>query len=421
MSFGAPLFLAAGALAALFVTALHFLARQHPRAAPFPTASFIPERTARAPSRALRPSDLLLLALRVAAALMLGAAFARPVWAPPRNGTARVLLVDRSRAAAGAAELRDSTLALLRDGDALVVFDSAPHVVHGATRDSVRTLALSNAAGSLSAALIIAHSAVAAVAATADSVELILISPVALDEWDAATLPIRAQWPGRVRVVRVRAAPPDLMRGTIEIRGALDDPLRTAGLGTRHSALGVRVARGTSGVEDSLWAATTGGVLVRWPAHVDGPVLDTIGAVVMGDDVVVAPFTRYSPPSAERRVPRPAVVARWGDGTPAATEISSGGRGCIRDVTVPVPSAGDLVLRENFRRVVAGLFAPCGGGRGAPPVSESLLGQLRGVAGLAPARAWTQRERDTPPLTRWLLVAAALLLVAEPLVRRRVA
>ena len=125
MSFGAPVWLGVGAAAALVVVALHFLARQRPRAAPFPTARFIPERVARAPSRALRPSDLLLLALRASALVLLGAAFARPAWEPSRSGRLRVVAADRSRAVRDAAEVRDSAMALLDERSRLVLFDSA--------------------------------------------------------------------------------------------------------------------------------------------------------------------------------------------------------------------------------------------------------------------------------------------------------
>jgi hypothetical protein len=393
VSVAAPAFLAAGVLAALAVIALHFLARQRPRAAPFPTARFIPERTARAPSRALVPTDLLLMLLRAMAVLLIGAAFARPAWEHERHGVARVILVDRSRTVASAAEVRDSALAALGERDAMVLFDSAAHVVPA---ESLRAMTTTGAVGSLSAALVAAHQAAARIADRAGEVELVLVSPLAREEWDDATAAVRGKWPGEIRMVR------------------------TAGLGAGRSALGVRVARAEPRAGDSVWAADSGGVLVRWPDRFPGGVSDSAGALVMGDDVVVGPFPRRLPPSAESRAPRPALLAHWNDGSPAATEIAVG-RGCIRDVAIETPVKGDLVLRESYRRVLAGLNAPCGGAVDARGLDDAQVALLRGRPRPAPSRALLATQDVVPPLSRWLLVAAALLLIAEPLVRRRAA
>jgi hypothetical protein len=414
MSFAAPAFLAAGIVAALVVTALHFLARQRPRSAVFPTARFIPEKAARAPSRAVKPSDLLLLAMRAAALILLGAAFAKPAWEAPRTGTARVVLLDRSRAVRSAAEARDSALALLRDGDALVIFDSAARV---ATKDSAAAMKVSGAAGSISGALVAAHQAAATIAGKADSVELVIVSPLVREELDAATIDVRATWAGRARLVRVGIAAADSMRRGVSVRGDAADALVSSGFGIRDSGRGARVLRGTATHGDSVWASDSGGVLVLWPAALTVP-HDTVGAVVMGDDVVVAPFARSANGAVDSRFPIPEPIARWSDGRPAAFE-SKTGSGCIRTVEIPVPLAGDLVLREDFRRIASGLAGPCGGARDLRPATDSSLAHLAGKGPLAPARSWTLAGDAAPPLARWLLIAAAVLLVAEPLVRRR--
>ena len=88
MTFLAPVFLAAGAAVAGAIVLLHFLARRRPRPAVLPTARFVPDRPARWPSRAPRPTDLLLLALRVLAIVTIAAAFAGPIRAP-RTGSRR--------------------------------------------------------------------------------------------------------------------------------------------------------------------------------------------------------------------------------------------------------------------------------------------------------------------------------------------
>jgi hypothetical protein len=417
MTFAAPLFLAAGAGAALVVVALHFLARQRPRAMSFPTARFIPERVVRAPSRAVKPSDLLLLAMRAAALVLLGAAFARPAWQPSRKGTVRVVVVDRSRAVNSATEVRDSALALLRDGDRLVVFDSASREITSNAHDSLARLVVEPTAGSLSAALVSARRAAVGAAAGADSGELVLISPLAREEWDAATASIRALWPGRVRLVRVAMADAAAERAPVEIRGTSDDPLRTAGFGARRAAQPVRVVRGALAPGDSAWAANTGGVLVHWPARFDGRPADTIGAVVLASDVVVAPFARYG----ALRDSGARVLARWADGAAAATERAVGAAGCVREVAIPVPESGDLVLRESFRRVAAGLLAPCGGTRDTELLADHFATTLRGPGALASGAAFTVARDDVSTLVPWLLFAAMVLLFAEMALRQRAA
>jgi len=413
VSFAAPAFFVTGALAALVIVALHFLARQRPRAAPFPTARFVPERTARAPSRALQPTDLLLLLLRVLAVLALGAAFARPEWEGARDGTRRIVVVDRSWAVASAAQARDSALAVLRPGDALVVFDSTAHVVRADAADSLRLLAIVPRRGSISGALVAAQQAAADLATHADSLELVLVSPAAREELDDATWLVRAQWPGAIRHVRVMA-PRDVMIniGGIVIRGGKEDPLLTSGLGRRAPAFGVRVVRvvrNGATRSDSVWAADSGGILVRWPSTMAGG--DTANALVVGNGVVVARVARDTPPN------NGAPMAWWNDGRVAAVERRTR-TGCIRDVRVGVPSAGDLVLRESFRRAFDALVAPCGGLRDPIVASDSLVARLRGAGALAPARTWTRAGDAVPPLARWLLVSAAVLLIAEPLLRR---
>jgi len=411
VSFAAPAFLTAGAVAALAIVALHFLARQRPRAAPFPTARFIPERTARAPSRALQPTDLLLLFLRVLAALLLGAAFARPEWEGARESMRRVVVVDRSRIVALASQARDSAAAYMRSGDALVLFDSAARVIRDRAADSLRALTTVSARGSLSAALVAAQQAAAQIAPEADSIELVLISPVGREELDAGTAAIRALWPGAARYVRVMA-PRDVITslGAISIRGAAGDPLRTSGLEKRVAGAGARIVRGVAAPSDSAWAADSQGVLVRWPASVPGG--DSANALVIGSTVVVARFGRATMPAAGTP------MAWWNDGRVAAVERPVR-HGCIRDVAIGVPITGDLVLRESFRRAFDALIAPCGGALDVRLADDSVIATLRGTGAPAAARAWTRASDAVPPSSRWLLVSAAVLLVTEPVVRRR--
>ena len=153
MTFQAIGYLWAALLASGVIVALHFLARRRPRAVAFPTARFVPDRAVRAPALHRRPSDRVLLALRVSALLLLGLAFARPGWQGAREPVAQITI-----------------------GDSLPTFSAA-----------------------FAAALR------ASASPRADSIDLTIAMPVTRDRWDAATSLWRAQWPGRVRVVHAEA------------------------------------------------------------------------------------------------------------------------------------------------------------------------------------------------------------------------
>ena len=423
MSFAHPwaLLVAAGAAAA--VVALHFLARRRPRAAPLPTARFIPTRSVRAPARSARPSDLLLLLLRVLVVLLAGAAFAGPVLHPELRPLARVVVLDLSGSAGSSAAGRDSAMHYLREGDLLMVFDSAARQIGGDPRDSLATLRGAAVPGSLGAALVAATRAASVLRGRADSVELVLISPFAAEEWDAATGRIRSLWRGRALLVPMEMARGAEHGGAVDVRSEADDPVRVAAalMNGDASPGNVRIVRGVASDADTLWARSPGHVLVRWPVNApddwprrDRP--DTVGAVAAGDAVLVASFARDAMPPAAGRV-----VARWVDGVVAATERDNG-EGCLRDVAIQFPAKGDLALGESARRLVRAISAPCGGIRALVPLPESTLALLRG-AGDQPAarilgRPEGEGEGEGRTATFWLLLAAALLLVAELLLRR---
>ena len=432
MSFAQPwaLFVAAGVAAVAI--ALHFLARRRPRPMALPTARFVPTRTVRATSRSTRPSDLLLLLLRVLAVLLVGAAFARPVLSPERRPLARVVVLDLSASVRSSAAARESAARYLRAGDLLVVFDSAARLVAGDARDSLAGLHGDDAPGSLSAALVAATRGASLLRGHADSVELVLISPFAAEEWDAATGGIRALWNGHARLVRTEIAERPERARAVDARAEGDDPVRAAVLlqggsataaaaevsTTSTTATDVRIVRGLVSEADSAWARSDGHVLVRWPAAApdDWPRrnrTDTVGAVIVGNAVLVAGFARAAlPPAGDGRV-----VARWVDGVPAATERVLG-EGCVRDVAISFPARGDLALGESARRLVSALTVPCGGARDLAPLSESRLAILRGDEVQAGARTLAPPEVERSGASSWLLLSAALLLLAELFVRR---
>ena len=409
-----PSAIAIAAGASLVAIALHFIARSRPVAEVFPTARFIPERAIHARTRSLALTDVALLLLRVLAVMLLGVAVAAPLF-PSGKRITRIVIADRSRAVGAVAATRDSVRAYLRDGDELIVFDSSAHSIGANSLDS---LAVSTAPGSLSAAFSAAIRTAARIASRTDSIDIVVVSPFAEEELDDATRRIRATWPGRVRAVRVAGATPPNTTGTVEVRAAPNDAV-TAGLTLvpmSVSSSPVRVVRGRTTADDSVWARARGHVLVHWPASDSSadwalrPTLDAIGGVTARGATVVARFPRLWSLQG-------AAVARWADGEAAAVEHAAGD-GCIRDVAVLVDDAGDVTLRTPFRRFAAELLAPCGAKGSVLPLTEASVADLAGTGGLAPARLLVDAKTASSRLTPWLLAIAALLLIVELAARR---
>ena len=410
MTFAAPLWLVGAAALSLVVVALHLLARQRPRPLIYPTARFIPEQVASAPAAARRPSDLLLLLLRVAVIMLIGIAFARPLRSPPRR-TTQIVLLDRSRVASHT--LDDSASALLRQAGVVIAFDSMPHQwVETATADDTSRTA---ARGSLSAALLAAVRRAPELATAGDSLGLSIISPFSVEEWDDATLAIRRLWRGRIEVHSV----PPTGQSRSPVGGSSlssDDPLAaTLALIGPEAQIDARVVRSPPVTSDSSWAAA-GGALVYWPREsADAPwdtvSRDTVGGVFSGGHAVVAPFLRMMRP------PDGVVIARWSDGAPAATERPLG-TGCERDVAIPTGATGDLVLRQGMRALTRELTAPCGGRISFQRVPDALLDSLRGPSSLVATSRLVQPVPGRVPANGWYLSAALLLFAVEPLVRR---
>jgi hypothetical protein len=414
MTFLVPLYLVAGVAAASAIIVLHFLARRRPRPSVLPTARFVPDRPARWPSRAPRPTDWLLLVLRVVAIVATAAAFAQPIRQPDRAITARVVLVDRSRALADARVARDSVLALLRDGDVLVAFDTMARVISGDVRDSAGHLTPSGPPPSLSAALMTAKRAASTLRDRADSIELVIVSPFAADSWDRATSLIRARWPGGTRLVVTPLSHGDTVSRDIEVRAPSGDPVAAAAAPFATSGgARTRVIRTAPTAVDSAWARQAGHVLVHWPITRTRPPA-TAEAVVAGDVVLAAPLVRRTLGNAERAK----VIARFADGVPATVERAYGD-GCIRDVAFDLPELGDVPMRESTRRLVEALGAPCEANQKRVTLDADRLDSLRGRGRLLATSVLARPSQQSSPATAWLLIVAALVLLVEVGVRER--
>ena len=412
MTWLAPTWLFVAAAASAAVVLLHFLARRRPAEHLLPTTRVVPVAAARATTRAVRPTDLLLLALRVLLVMLIGAAFARPVFTPEKRARASVVLADRSRAVRDIADVRGATRAAVTEGDVVIAFDSAPRRIESSAVDSAAELrAASRARGSLSAALVAGIRAGDSLRAHADVVNLVVVSPLAREELDAATDSIRLLWRGPIRLVSVAAA--EVRRTTgVEMMAAESDPVRAgvalAGLlRTRGDA---RVVRNAPTAADSSWAHE-GRVLVHWPRAI-APA-DTEPALLAGKSarlITPGPFLRQTVGEASD------AIAWWIDGSVAVRERALGA-GCVRDVGADPGLAGDVVLRPSFGRLVAWLAAPCGHTDVA--VAADSVRIALSEAPDSPLTASTSTPPREAPLARWLFAAAAMAAALEPLARRR--
>ncbi len=449
--------------AALAVVAAHLLSISRPPVLSFPTARFAPERTVPSVSRASRPTDVLLMVLRMFAVICAGVAFAGVTFDQSRESVVTLIAVD-DMVAADTAVLRRSIGEVVRDAQR----DNTPVVgivsTSGATpmdglwdAETIATAPINAITGSaltdnnpqrvntrdpvaLSALLLRARRAAPQFASRADSVRLVVLTPArgALREVsDEALRAVRQVWPGRITRRDVALASPSAYvnraRDVVNVRGANDDIVRAAYARWGDlPAVRTRVVRDSLGAADSL-AAVNGEAVVDWVArgasNAAAPISKTptraVTAVVANGVALVAPLRREKPllvDSAHH------AIVWWIDGAPAAVERHVGA-GCIRVVGF-APPAGDALLSVSARGALAALVAKCGAGvassfaTGALTLQDSLARSqqdsiLTGNGGLAASR---ELRASLPgvlsPLTRWLLVAAVALIGIETALSR---
>ncbi len=412
MTFLAPWAIGIAALAALGTVLLHLVAQQSPAAYLLPTARFIPDRRTLVSRVTTRPRDLLLLLLRVLVLLAAGAAFARPIFAPRRGATAHVVLLDRSElvADAGDAIARVRRFVQADASSIIVAFDTTATVLGAANLDSLSRAPLTRGVGSVSAALVAARRAGAGIARRADSVQLVLVSPIAASELDSATATARRTWPGALRVERLASRADSAVAWRVEGSVGVDDPLGPALARQQHPSARARtrLIRAPFSGADSIFARD-GGTVVRWDSAAS--VRPTASGLSANGEVIVASLGRAELSLSGR------AIAYWADGQPAAVEVALG-TGCLREVGVALPAGGDLPLHPPFQRIVRTLLTPCGIREVQRPADSASVAQLSGATS---ASAVAKDLRDDSgawsSLSRWLLAFALVLAIAELLMR----
>jgi hypothetical protein len=424
-----------------------------------PTARFVPEGALESVSRARRPSDVALLLVRVLALLLAGAAFADVRMAPSRVPVASVAVLDGFahpdttawRAAAVQAfdalavnsswSLRAAVLwdgRVLR-GEADVLRAALDTVALDANGDAARMSsrdAPSRDAHSLAGALLAARRMAPSLAPFADSLALVVVSPLREDATSDALRVVRSAWPGRIAFVSppALARAPDLAsvlapaRERVTVRAREGDAVLAAFrlAGAMPAAL-TRVVRSALTADDSTFARN-GGVLVWWPdamesdseaaraAAANAAPADSGAAVIANGRALVAPLPRTL-----REHASPTAVAWWPDGAPAISEAPLG-VGCVRTVGF-APPGGDALLNASARGVLSALAAPCttaAVSASAAPLPADLIGALRDSGPLVAANALSSPStRDASPLVPWLIAGALACLLLEQWMRGR--
>jgi len=462
LTFGTPGFLLAGALAALVPLALHLIRRRPPARAPLPTERFLAA-DPRTAIRVSRPTDLLLLALRMLLLILAGAAFARPVWLPGAEGTSKIVLLDRGAAMAGGDGWRQAVAAarqrlLAADGSPrgeLVLFDTGAVRVPRRRVTAALFDSLAGARPSASAARYAAGLRAIPGAARemrgADSVRVTLITRPRWGGWSEGIAPLRrAVWPGAIDLVALPDAPAadsaarDSSAGEAKRAVVLAGPDATAAQypvdGLRATGWTVdliapgqplpdsatlivatgRVADAPSG---AITRAVEGGAtvlgdadaslprhLTPWVAEPESDTLATAFWLADGSHVTGASSRADGHPAAGA-----AVIAAWDDGEPAAVARRVG-RGCAVYLGTRL-AAGEMVLDAAYPRMLERLARGCSSPGNAVDAGAPLDAGARAVLAGAGARAVAASALPSAgggvPLGRWLMGLALIAALAE--------
>ncbi len=448
LTLGAPLFLLAGALAALIPLALHLIRRRPPSRLPLPTARFLAE-DARSSIRVSHPTDRMLLAMRMLLLLLAGAALAMPRWIPAPRGTREVVLLDRSAAmkeawSRGVAAARRTLLA--PDGSArgeLVLFDTS--AVRVPSPRITASLFDSLAAAGPGAQAVSYPAALRSIGPVtrdlrgADSVRVTLLSALRWGGWRPGTAALRqAVWPGAINLPEILPLPFSTMSGDSGTR--TEAHVLATGTGGRFvmpalAALGWAVSTGDlpATVRVILAIGPTGeAAYLRQRAEAGATVVvDAAGAgaamsewlPVRGSlsrlrndagDLWLAPDLRL--PGASDRTDVLAkrgarVVGAWHDGR-AAVVAARLGRGCVVYVGTRLED-GDFPLSAAFPRALERVARACEPASTTDAMLPLDAGARAILAGRGAAVVAASGGTGGVSFGRWLMGCALLVALAE--------
>jgi Aerotolerance regulator N-terminal len=474
IAFSAPWFLLAGALAALVPLALHLIRRRPPSRAPLPTQRFLSE-DPRTAVRVSRPTDLLLLALRMLLLVLAGAAFARPTWFPAPKGTSEIVLLDRGAAMSGDAWARavaEARRRLMGPGEVargeLVLFDTAAtriprRQVTPALFDSLASARPSAGAIRYAAALRAIPPAARELRG-ADSVRVTLLSRLRWGGWGEGMAPLReAAWPGAIET-------PDLGPATTSADSASsdstssetsndttasgDDARRAVVIAPGDRGAFVRAALGATG-----WAVRTMAGADALPADdarlfvVLAPTSPALAAAIGerargGATVVVPrsgvtdaladvlPWADFAPEdrpggelffspslqidgasdgSAGAPKPGAATLAAWEDGR-AAAAAARVGEGCVVFLATDL-EGGELPFQASYPRLLDRLAHGCEPQSAAvsadQPLDAGARAVLRGQGPAAVAASAIAPSGGGLAFGRWIMAAALVVALIE--------
>jgi hypothetical protein len=444
-----PGFLVAAGVLATIPVALHFLARRPPARAALPTARFLTEDPRTLLRFQRKPMDAALLAVRLAFALALGAAFAGLSWMPERSGAVRVVLVDAGadpavdwadvtdavRAVDGVGANTEATLVVAYglEGGARVVdaadLDGIERGVQPATaEEGLRALREAAAEGGFSDA------------------EVTWVGRPSWHAWSPGLGLMRSQlWPGRMEL---RSIPVDAAVSVSAETAAdaatpsvawLVDGIEGDALQRAIEALGGRVVR-AAGTADWIFASDaaaasldplmdhvrggstlvvsgrlSGAVATDLPWVVDArssTASATAHLVLPGGRVVGTPVGRLpGAPAAGART-----VAVFDDATPAAAARSLGD-GCVVYLAADLTAPG-LATAADYPSLIRALARGCGapGSAEGPldlPLDRGALQVLERPDLPATVDVASIVAAEGIPLTRWLVLLVLALLGLE--------
>ncbi|MBL0938163.1 MAG: BatA domain-containing protein [Gemmatimonadaceae bacterium] len=363
ITFAVPWLFWASIAASLVAVAWHLLSVRQPPDLLLPTARFVPPTTARAVARQPRPSDLLLLALRVLALLCIGLALSGARCYGDRSRHAHLILVDGA--------LPDS-----------VVASDSVRWLSSAGDTSVQWRRVSGVATDPGVAIVRAFREVPSVLQDLPRVETlaltVLTGPHVAERrvWDAW----RSRWPGHITLATAGARDTDsALTPTVAVEfsnATPDDPvmaaMRLAYPSTSRAQQAGRKVHIDRGDSATARTALVDGVSVQvhWPVSglpsgwLRTANADTAGAVSAQGQTLIGPFVRVSsapvvvPASSDTDSARWRTVAWWNDGTPAAI-ARRGAEFCEVQVSVVVSPGSDLLLSPHARGMLDAVVRTC--------------------------------------------------------------